>query len=388
MFQIDRSERHGGETTNQLRIKPITQDSEGSERCGSEEAAPTRMIQEARSNYFGGLVLLEIVPACLVVLLPLSVHAGVFSSLFNLAADVAPAAQVHATAERASDVRLLSANNIPDRKQALGGGDIIVEGGALVPGGVIGEDLFAESQYQSGEISVYTVREGDTLSQVAEMFGVTSNTILWANDIASATTIQPGDTLVILPIVGVRHVVKSGDTISTIAKKYDGDADEIIAYNQLASVDAIAVGDIVVVPGGNMHQATPKRSRGTVAPTKVTGVVATTNFTHPVPGSIRTQGIHGYNAVDLAAPVGTPIRAAASGEVIVSKQGGWNGGYGNYLVIRHGNGSQTLYAHNSRNIVGVGAFVGAGETVAYVGNTGRSTGAHLHFEVRGARNPF
>ena len=112
------------------------------------------------------------------------------------------------------------------------------------------------------------------------------------------------------------------------------------------------------------------------------------SLSHPVPGAIKTQGVHGYNAIDLAAAVGTAIKAAGSGEVIVSKSSGWNGGYGNYIVIRHANGVQTLYAHLSRNDVGVGASVSVGQVIGGMGNTGRSTGSHLHFEVRGARNPF
>ena len=103
---------------------------------------------------------------------------------------------------------------------------------------------------------------------------------------------------------------------------------------------------------------------------------------------MKTQGIHGYNAVDLAAGPGSSIRAAAAGEVIVSKATGWNGGYGQYIVIRHASGAQTLYAHLSSNAVGVGNYVSQGEVIGGMGNTGRSTGNHLHFEVRGGRNPF
>ena len=103
---------------------------------------------------------------------------------------------------------------------------------------------------------------------------------------------------------------------------------------------------------------------------------------------MRTQGIHGYNAVDLAAGYGSPIRAAAAGEVIVSKASGWNGGYGQYIVIRHANGAQTLYSHMMRNDVGVGSYVSQGQVIGGMGSTGKSTGTHLHFEVRGARNPF
>ena len=184
-------------------------------------------------------------------------------------------------------------------------------------------------------------------------------------------------------------MVKSGDTVSTIAKKYDGDVDEILSYNQLASATDISVGDTIVVPGGEVEQPAPTKS---VTPTKTSGVVATgggsSGFMNPVPGAVRSQGIHGYNGVDLAAPNGTAIRAAASGAVIVSKNAGWNGGYGQYVVVKHDNGTQTLYAHLSSNSVGVGQRVAAGQTIGGVGSTGRSTGNHLHFEVRGARNPF
>lgn len=247
-------------------------------------------------------------------------------------------------------------------------------------------DVPSQNHTNNGEISVYVVRPADSLSQIAEMFGVTTNTVLWANDIRDANTIQPGDTLVILPITGVQHEVKDGDTIASLAKKYEGDVDEILAYNQLDSADSVTAGDIIVIPGGEVEAPAPVRKSAT--PTKVTGAARSDHFAHPLPGATRTQGIHGYNAVDLAAGYGTPIRAAAAGEVIVAKGAGWNGGYGNYLVVRHGNGTQTLYAHNSSNAVSIGQYVAQGQTIGYVGNSGRSTGAHLHFEVRGAKNPF
>ncbi|HEY0964494.1 MAG TPA: LysM peptidoglycan-binding domain-containing M23 family metallopeptidase, partial [Candidatus Paceibacterota bacterium] len=197
--------------------------------------------------------------------------------------------------------------------------------------------------------------------------------------------IQPGDELIILPIAGVRHVVKSGDTIASIAKKYEGDKEEIISYNQLES-NELTVGDTLIIPGGAMHAA-PAKTSGGAQPTKTSGGGGA-GFIHPAPGSVKTQGIHGYNAVDLAGSSGSTIRAALGGEVIVAKSGGWNGGYGNYIVVRHKNGTQTLYAHLSSLSVGAGEYVEQGQTLGGMGNTGRSTGTHLHFEVRGARNPF
>lgn len=323
--------------------------------------------------------------ALVTIAVPLSVHAGVFSSLAMFLHDEPEAVEPDVYTAAPFESGVLSAALHSDPQAATGGGDVIVDGGSLVSYGVAGPDDI-EKVSHNGEISVYTVREGDTPSQIAEMYNVSVNTIYWANDIVGGV-IRPGDTLVILPITGVRHVVKDGETLSTIAKKYSGDIDEILAYNQLDSIDELSVGDTVVIPHGEAQQ-TPTRV-ATAKPTSVSGTQSSGGgFTHPVPGAVRTQGIHGYNAVDLAAPIGTPIRAAAGGEVIVSKSSGWNGGYGRYIVIRHPNGTQTLYAHNSSNAVGVGAYVSQGEVIGYVGNSGKSTGPHTHFEVRGAQNPF
>lgn len=336
---------------------------------------------------------LELAPLFLLILIPLSVHASFFVSFIGLMDEQKAEASVHTSSDalNVQSMPLLKAANHPDPNPAKGGGDVIVEEGALVPFGDFegGEDN-VNSRTANGEISVYVVREGDTLSQIAEMFDVSANTILWANDIARASLIQPGSTLVILPVTGVRHVVKKGDTIASIAKKYDGDVDEILSYNQLASASDITIGDTVVVPSGVLaapasSSASPSRASGGAAVATGNG---SSGFSHPLPGGMRTQGIHGYNGVDLAASVGTPVISAAAGEVIVAKGSGWNGGYGNYVVIKHPNGTQTLYAHLASVSVTVGMQVGVGRQVGIIGNTGRSTGVHLHFEVRGARNPF
>jgi LysM repeat protein len=324
----------------------------------------------------------------IIVAIPLSVHAGFFDRIFNKAtAEIG--INNAAVSYSVVDVPLLTALQNPNPLGARGGAEIVVNEYTLVSTGPVGEDEIAEQKTSMGEIRVYTVREGDSLSQIAEMFGVTTNTIMWANDITRAGNIRPGSTLVILPIAGVRHIVKSGDTIAAIAKKYDGDVDEILSYNQLASASDLSVGNTIIIPGGAVPVA-PTRVAANTQPVRVSGAtaVAATGMSHPAPGAIRTQGIHGYNAVDMAAGYGSPIRAAAAGEVIVSKNSGWNGGYGQYIVIRHPNGVQTLYAHMMRNDVGVGAYVSQGQVIGGMGSTGRSTGTHLHFEVRGASNPF
>lgn len=348
---------------------------------------------------------LEVISLAVLVALPLTASAAMLTLVADFFGGEEVVYERSLSIQSASEVKLLSSDNTPDPKANQGGGDIIISDGALSSAGPFSGDDVVSSN--GGQISVHTVRECtaercETLSHIADMYGVSVNTILWANDIDDPRHIQPGDDLIILPITGVRHIVKSDETLNSIAKKYGGDTKEkveamvsdIIDYNRLASASDIGVGETVVVPGGVIHTAAPTKpsGRSTGVTTRVASGGSTTStsggLVHPVPGAVRTQGIHGYNAVDLAAAAGTPIRAAAAGEVIASKSGGWNGGYGNYIVIKHSNGTQTLYAHNSSNAVGAGARVTAGETIGYVGNSGRSTGSHLHFEVRGSSNPF
>ncbi|MES3005672.1 MAG: peptidoglycan DD-metalloendopeptidase family protein [Patescibacteria group bacterium] len=251
-----------------------------------------------------------------------------------------------------------------------------------------------EYRPSSDQISLYTVHKGDTLQQIAQMFGVTSNTILWANDLKKGQAIVPGQVLVILPISGIRYVVKKGDTLKGIAKAFKGDADDISRYNGLDD-SSLAVGDEIIIPNGesSIQESKPSSSskvaKGGFA-TAIGGSIADPKgyFTRPVSGGIRTQGIHGHNGVDIASSYGTPILAAASGTVVISRSSGWNGGYGNYVVIQHSNGMQTLYGHMSRVNVSVGEQVSKGQTIGGMGNTGQSTGVHLHFEVRGGKNPF
>ena len=232
----------------------------------------------------------------------------------------------------------------------------------------------------TGQISVYIVREGDTLGEIAEMFDVSANTIRWANDLRSSI-LKVGQELVILPISGVRHVVKSGDTLASLSTKYKADLDDILTYNGIPANAKLTIGDTVIIPDGVV-------SANQVAVTQPSQTVASGYYLRPIAGGKKSQGLHGHNGIDIAAPVGTLIMASASGKVIISRTGGYNGGYGTYVVVSHGNGTQTLYAHMNTNNVVVGQNVTQGQVIGSVGLTGRTTGAHLHFEVRGARNPF
>jgi LysM repeat protein len=262
----------------------------------------------------------------------------------------------------------------------------IVDETALDASGGETESFVDLGKSGTGQISVYVVREGDTLSEIAEMFGVSANTVIWANDIRGSS-IRVGQELVILPISGVRHVVKSGDTLQSIAKKYKADLEDILSYNGFVSGTTIRLGDVVVIPNGVINVA-PSLARSSGSPTVQSYPIYSGYYLRPISGGRKSQGLHGHNGVDLASPVGTPVFASAEGRVIVSRQGGYNGGYGTYIVISHPNGTQTLYAHMSANKVSVGQQIAQGQTIGAVGLTGRTTGPHLHFEVRGAKNPF
>ncbi|MDO8407726.1 MAG: M23 family metallopeptidase [bacterium] len=259
------------------------------------------------------------------------------------------------------------------------------------PDGTPGDTIVTPA---SDRISVYVVRTGDTLSEIGAMFGVSVNTIVWANNLGNARDIHPGDTLVILPISGVERTVVRGDTLASLAKRYNADATEIAEYNGLDTGAVLVVNSTIIIPGGEIVAAPRARSSGTTRVVKEpylggSGAVESGYYVNPVLGGRITQGLHGWNGVDIGAARGTPIRAAASGTVVVARiGGGWNGGYGNYIVITHGNGTQTLYSHMTHAIVSPGQAVSAGQVIGYVGTTGLATGPHLHFEVRGAANPF
>ncbi len=276
-----------------------------------------------------------------------------------------------------------------------------VEGGALVAEmGPLGTPLdIIDIPTQSGEITTYTVRPGDSLSEIAKMFGISTNTILWANDMSKGSSVRVGQVLTILPVIGIQHTVKKGDTIKKIATLYKGDVDDIASYNGISPDEALVVGTKIIIPDGEMTPApsatksTTSSKSGSSAKKERTFGTGYGDFSggtliRPVKGGIRTQGLHARNGVDIGAPTGTPIYAAASGRVIIADGVGYNGGFGSYVVIDHGSGVQTLYAHMSRVGTSFGASVSQGELIGYVGNTGRSTGPHLHYEVHGAKNPI
>lgn len=284
------------------------------------------------------------------------------------------------------------------------------------------------NEERKNKIKYYTVLSGDSIFSIARKFEVTQETIIAENNIKN-NIIQPGQKLSILPISGIRHTIKKGDTLSKIAQNYSVSEESILAYSNI-NKDSLTIGQKIIIPGGTLpkpkettvKKTTTKKSTTSFAskvtssvsqlftqsgsvkiqtPTRITGRYQYTKtnygyFTHPAPGSVRTQGIHGKNAVDMGSVGGAkiPIYAAASGTVMKTITGckvgyqSCGGGYGNYVMIKHPNGIITMYAHLSSNLVSKGEVVKKGQQIGKMGNTGHSTGTHLHFEVRGAYNPF
>jgi len=250
------------------------------------------------------------------------------------------------------------------------------------------DEDYAEKGFKKNHITDYTVQSGDRLSFIALDYGVTIDSILWANKLPNADSIKPGQVLRIPPVTGIIHKVKSGDTVSSLAKQYGTSEAKIISFNNLSETAKLAINNEVIIPDGKMPSA-----RGTTA------VVSTQKdrfsllpdlgsfFMIPATG-FNWGKIHGRNGVDVANSCGTPVYASGPGKVVVASDQGWNGGFGKFIKIEHDNGTETIYAHLSKVKAVVGDVVEKGQGIANIGTTGRSTGCHLHFEVHGAQNPL
>ncbi len=271
---------------------------------------------------------------------------------------------------------------------------IIQEDSLVYSDGLYIPDAKFEKSSVSDQISVYTVESGDTVSEIAELFNVSVNTIRWENNI-SGQTISVGQKLNILPVTGIKHIVKSGDTLSKITDKYDAELEDVTVFNGILKGDSLKQGDIIFVPNGIIKpivvakptKPSSSNSGAVVSNTKIQSGY----YLRPASGIVtspygpRRGGFH--PGVDIGNVRGTPIVASASGivtkviKVCVEGKMSCGGRYGNFIEIDHPNGTSTRYAHLSKNFVSVGQLVVTGEQIASMGNTGTSTGPHLHFEI-------
>jgi murein DD-endopeptidase MepM/ murein hydrolase activator NlpD len=242
--------------------------------------------------------------------------------------------------------------------------------------------LPTESSKNIKGVFTHEVRQGDTISGIARLYGVNPTDIILNNDLSpyDITRLKVNQKLSIAR--GVIHKVKKDESVSKLAKKYEVEEEKILAANDL--VDDLRIGQLVVVPDGK--RATPTYSLSTSDSLAYRSIIAEDvggKLLFPTVGKITQSFKRGHYALDIANTQSPPIYAAAAGKV-VKAQCGWNGGYGCHIIIDHGNGLKTLYAHNRKLDVTVGEQVARGQIIAQMGNTGRvygKTGIHVHFEV-------
>lgn len=370
-------------------------------------------------KFFGPVLALSLLSGLLFALfIPLQANAGLFSSILGddayaqtdktestdnsqtmdlLQASVSSASVFQDSKGKSASNGASKNDNKNDQIDPKASVNIVSNNAILPATGPLGISDGKDAVDSSSETSVYVVRKGDSISQIADMFGVSVNTILNANDMKKGDKLREGDVLFILPISGIEHTVAKGHTLKSIAKLYKVDVSDIAFYNGIVPDSKLAIGDKIMIPVGDMADeggdkpapnlnTAPARDQNYYALYPLQNLIG--YFINPVPTGRKTQGLHGpgNRGIDIGAPKGTPIYASASGKVLIARIG-WSGGYGNMLILQHPNGTKTLYAHMTRLATSTGEEVARGEVVGYVGSTGRSTGPHLHFEVFNARNP-
>lgn len=237
------------------------------------------------------------------------------------------------------------------------------------------------------EIIEIKVESGDTISSIGVKFGISQDTIKWANDLINVNQLKPGQSLKILPVSGVSHTVKSADTLESVAKKYSADQQAIIdfPFNDVPDDFSLKKGQLLIIPDGSPPEikAPLKRqpqflAQGPQSPAFDAPFGA--SFIWPVGGSISQYYAWYHPGIDIANRSAPGIAATDGGVVVVA---GWpdGAGYGNRVVLDHGNGYRSMYAHLSNVYVSVGETVTRGQLIGQMGSTGRSTGTHLHLEI-------
>jgi murein DD-endopeptidase MepM/ murein hydrolase activator NlpD len=249
-----------------------------------------------------------------------------------------------------------------------------------VPDGVIPvvTNEKAETTNAIAKLQTHTVAAGETLGAIAELYQVDVDTLLSANpDIGE--TIHPGEQLLILPRKGLLHTVDVGDTLWRIAHLYNVEIAAIIDANAKQN-EQLAIGEKLFIPDGK------RPSRSSDIPVSRGNI---TRFIWPTQGELSSP--FGYRwgrlhaGIDIANDIGTSVRVAMAGRVSYV---GWYGGYGYVVMVEHGQGYDTLYGHLSDYVVAKGQHVQTGQLIAHIGNTGDSTGPHLHFEVHKDGQPI
>ncbi len=230
---------------------------------------------------------------------------------------------------------------------------------------------------QKVTFSEYKVRSGDTISGISRKFGLSNiSTLIAVNGISNVRQLKSGQNLKIPSADGLVHSVKSGDSLSSLSVKYGVTVEDLLDVNDLES-QVLTAGQILFIPGARLSSETLRMAMGEL-------------FTWPLKGSWRLTSNYGRRAdpftgvtsfhtgIDMAMPSGTPVYSSMSGKI---ESVGYTNIFGNYVIIKHVNGYQTLYAHLTKSLVKSGQNVAQGAKIGLVGSTGYSTGPHLHFTV-------
>lgn len=254
------------------------------------------------------------------------------------------------------------------------------------------ETKFAENAVRV-EVVEYQVQSGDTLSSIGEKYLVSVEALAYINGIKNENLLSPGETLKIPPVNGLVHQVKSGETVSSIATKYEVPAQVIVDFNYLDEPYLLSINQQLIIPDAKIPQPEPVYYAAKPGDTSTSGLSLQTlqgsglgSFVWPTAGRLTQYFSWYHTAVDIAnISCGTAVVAADSGTITFASW--WAGGGGNTVMINHGNGYVTKYAHLS-GFARTGGFVNQGEVIGYVGATGRAYGCHLHFIVEQNSRPI
>ena len=373
------------------------------------------------------------------ITLPFVAQASFFSDIVtNLLGTPTVSADNSITADttlNSQTIPLMEPSITADLKNSKGGQPSvnIVDDQAIEPStGPMGTDTnISNFASATDKIKIHVVKAGETLKSIAKTENVSVAAIIYANsDIAKTDLTKVGQTLVIIPLNGAMYTVKSGETADSISKKYGVSTANIIEFNVLDKASDIKPGMSIILPGISASdisksdnvakaklapkivapvapQATDSSSSDQVATennlqnssvneqsTPSNGQVSVNHkyngyiWPFPLGDGRESQNLHNDNAIDIAAPIGTPIFAIRSGTILIASDHGFGGGYGEYVVLDMDNGAQALYGHMSKVVAVAGQTVNQGDIIGYVGSTGDSTGPHTHLSIRGGSNPY